>query len=95
MEENTPSVKCMQHYFSSCVHLVVVGETISSNSHSKEDAWETAQNGFVIKVRSGGHAVERRTVNRGGSIPSTAVWKLRQFRSPHMPVSFGRDTKSR
>ena len=33
--------------------------------------------------RSGGRAVERRTVNRGdgGSIPST---KLRQFRSPHI-----------
>ena len=35
---------------------------------------------------SGGRAVERRTVNRGdgGSIPSTAVLKLRQFRSPHI-----------
>ena len=40
----------------------------------------------------GGRAVERRTVNRGdgGSIPPTAVSKLR-----HLPVSFGRDTKSR
>ena len=30
--------------------------------------------------------VERRTVNRGdgGSIPTTAVLKLRQFRSPHI-----------
>ena len=35
---------------------------------------------------SGGHAVERRTVNQGdgGSIPPTAVSKLRQFRSPHI-----------
>ena len=42
---------------------------------------------------SGGRAVERRTVNRGdgGSIPPTAVSKLRQT----LPVSFGRDTKSR
>ena len=44
---------------------------------------------------SGGRAVERRTVNRGdgGSISHTAVSKRRQFRSPHTPVSFGRDTK--
>ena len=35
---------------------------------------------------SGGRAVERRIVNRGdgGSIPPTAVSKLRQFRSPHI-----------
>ena len=48
---------------------------------------------------SGGRAVERRTVNRGdgGSIPPAAVSKLMQFRSfiPHLPLSFGRDTKSR
>ena len=40
--------------------------------------------------------VERRTVNRGdgGSIPPTAVSKLRQFAFiPHFPVSFRRDTK--
>ena len=43
---------------------------------------------------SGGRAVERRNVNRGdsGSIPPTAVSKLKQFRSPHIA---GRDTKSR
>ena len=37
-------------------------------------------------VGSGGHMVERRTVNRGdgGSISLTAVLKLRQFRSPHI-----------
>ena len=37
-------------------------------------------------VGSGGHAVERRTVNRGdgGSIPPTAVSKLWQFPSPHI-----------
>ena len=35
---------------------------------------------------SSGPAVERRTVNQGdsGSIPPTAVLKLRQFRSPHI-----------
>ena len=35
---------------------------------------------------SGGHAVERRTVNRGdgSSIPPTSVSKLRQFRSPYI-----------
>ena len=38
-----------------------------------------------ITVGSCGRAVERRTVNRGdgGSIPPTAVSKLRQFRSRH------------
>ena len=55
-------------------------------------------------VGSYGRAVERGTVNRGdgGSIPPTAVSKLRQFRigfrfffTPHLPVSLGRDTKSR
>ena len=36
--------------------------------------------------RSGGRAVERQIVNRGdgGSIPPTAISKLRQFRSPHI-----------
>ena len=40
----------------------------------------------MVAVGSGGRAVERRTVNRGdgGSIPSTAVSKLRQFRLPHI-----------
>ena len=43
----------------------------------------------------GGRAVERRTVNRGdgGSIPPIAVLKLKF--TLHLPVSFGRDTKSR
>ena len=42
-------------------------------------------------------AVEPRTVNRGdgGSIRLTAVSKLRQFRSSHICLSFGRDTKIR
>ena len=37
-------------------------------------------------VGSGGRAVEHRTVNRGdgGSIPPTAISKLRQFSSPHI-----------
>ena len=49
------------------------------------------------RMGSGGRAVERRTVNRGdgGSIPPTAVSKLGNFFTPHLPVSFGRDTKSR
>ena len=39
-----------------------------------------------MRVRSGGRMVERCTVSRGdgGSIPPTAVSKLRQFRSPHI-----------
>ena len=38
--------------------------------------------------------VERRTVNRGdgGSIPPTAVSKLRQFRSPHMCLCLSEET---
>ena len=38
--------------------------------------------------------VERRTVNRGdhGSIPSTAVSKLRQFRSPHICLCLSEET---
>ena len=41
---------------------------------------------IYVVVGSGDSAVERRTVNRGdgGSIPPTAVSKLRQFRSPHI-----------
>ena len=39
-----------------------------------------------LHVGSGARVVERQTVNRGdgGSIPPTAVSKLRQFRSPHI-----------
>ena len=45
-------------------------------------------------TRSGGRAVERRTVNRGdgGSIPPTAVSKLRQFRSPHICLFISEET---
>ena len=50
-------------------------------------------------VGSGGRAVECWTVNRGvgDSILPTTVSKLRLKISfiPHLPVSFGRDTKSR
>ena len=44
-------------------------------------------------VRSGGRAVERRTVNRGdgGSIPPTT---LGNFVTPHLLVSFGRELKA-
>ena len=44
----------------------------------------------VAIVGSGGRAVERRTVKRGdgGSIPPTTVSKRRQFRSPHICLSF-------
>ena len=43
---------------------------------------------------SGGRAVERRTVNRGdgGSIPPTAVSKLRQFRSSHIYLCRSEET---
>ena len=38
--------------------------------------------------------IERRTVNRGdgGSIPPTAVSKLRQFRSPHICLCLSEET---
>ena len=43
---------------------------------------------------SGGREVERRTVSRGdgGSIPPTAVSKLRQFRSPHIYLCLSEET---
>ena len=43
-----------------------------------------------LQVKSGDHAVERRTVNRGdgGSIPPASVSKLRQFHSPHIACVF-------
>ena len=45
-------------------------------------------------MESGGRAVERRTVNRGGggSIPPTAVSKLRQFRSPYICLCLSEET---
>ena len=45
-------------------------------------------------VGSGGRVVERRTVNRGdgGSIPPTAILKLRQFRSPHICLCLSEET---
>ena len=45
-------------------------------------------------VGSDGRAVERRTVNRGdgGSIPPTAVSKLKQFRSPHICLCHSEET---
>ena len=46
------------------------------------------------KLGSGGRAVDRRTVNRGdgGSIPPTAISKLRQFRSPHICLCLSEET---
>ena len=48
----------------------------------------------ITELGSGGRAVERRTVNRGdsGSIPPTAVSKLRQFRSPHICLCLSEET---
>ena len=47
-----------------------------------------------MSMRSGGRAVERRTVNRGdgGSIPPAAVSKLSQFRSPHICLCVSEET---
>ena len=49
---------------------------------------------MVLNMGSGGRAVERRTVNRGdgGSIPPTAVSKLRQFRLPHICLCLSEET---
>ena len=53
----------------------------------------------TLLVRSGGHAVEHRTFNRGdgGSIPPTctAISKLGQFRSPHICLCLSEETKNR
>ena len=45
-------------------------------------------------MRSGGCAVECRTVNQvdGGSIPPASVFKLRQFRSLHICLCFLEET---
>ena len=48
----------------------------------------------LLAQRSGDRGVERQTVNRGdsGSIPPTAVSKLRQFRSPHICLCLSEET---
>ena len=45
-------------------------------------------------VGSGSHVVEPRTVNQGvgGSTPSTAVSKIRQFHSPHICLCLSEET---
>ena len=55
---------------------------------------KTVPSAYLSKVGSGGRAVERRTVNRGdgGSIPPTAVSKLRQFRSPQFCLCLSEET---
>ena len=51
-------------------------------------------NNLILHQALGGRAVERRTVNRGdgGSIPPTAVSKLRQFCSPHICLGLSEET---
>ena len=59
--------------------------------------WHTANRAHVGEChQSSGHTVERQIVNRGdsGSNPPTIVSKPISF-TPHLPVSFGRDAKSR
>ena len=48
----------------------------------------------VCNMGSSGHMVEHRNVNRGdsGSIPPTAISKLRQFRSPHICLFLSEET---
>ena len=54
----------------------------------------TLSTDLAEKLGRGGRAVERRTANRGdgGSIPPTAVSKLRQFRLPHICLFFSEET---
>ena len=49
---------------------------------------------YVILVGNSGRMVERWTINRGdgGSIPPTAVSKLRQFRLPHICLCLSEET---
>ena len=53
-----------------------------------------AESVTTARVRSGGHAVECRTVNRGdgGSTPPTALSRLRQFHSPHICLCLSEET---
>ena len=60
-------------------------------SHNQVGTMSEAFNFMLVVLqtaygRSGGRAVECQTVNRGdgGSIPPTAILKLRQFRSSHI-----------
>ena len=50
--------------------------------------------GWSRPVRTSGRVVEHRTVNRGdgGSIPPTAISKLRQFRSPRICLCLSEET---
>ena len=63
----------------------------------KSDSIAKKYVGFIMKeevVGSSGHAVERRTVNRGdsGSIPPATVLKLRQFLSCHICLCLSEKT---
>ena len=48
----------------------------------------------AMQKGSSGRVVERRTVNwgDGGSIPPTAISKIRQFRSPHICMCLAEET---
>ncbi len=72
-------------YMMKHVNVIVV---LISNNNDNENGGNDYYEG------SGGRAVERRTVNRGdgGSIPPTAVSKLRQFRSLHVCLCLSVET---
>ena len=70
--------------------------TYEEQKRRLQDERKREYNEMLQVSASGGRAVERRTVNRGdshsGSIPSTAVSKLRQFRSPHLCLCLSEET---
>ena len=84
-----------QFYCANCFKKIELGSCIWNGARSPDKCSQPRQCWASIPyVGSGGRAVERRTVNRGdgGSIPFR---NLGNFFTPHLPVSFGRDTKSR
>ena len=72
---------------------------LSNKSHRTVDcsvveAYGQAMARHSERMGSGGRAVERLTINRedGGSIPPTAVSKLRYFRPPHICLCLSEET---
>ena len=70
-------------------------ESSFHNDHTETKTVLSRYTSYILRpVRSGGRAVERRTVNRGdgGSILTAAVSKLRQLRSPHICLRLSEET---
>ena len=76
-------IRCLSSPFSTISRYFVIRACV-------RNAMQSVAPVSISDVGSGGRAVERRTVNRGdgGSIPPTAVSKLRQFLHPTFACVF-------